>query len=830
MPSEKDRLENLTISINKTKANHIQVPTSVATLLPPEGLPGLRTLRQGGEAMSAVLVEKWLSVTNIQNSYGPCECTVSSSIQLYPNPENPGNVGVGVGCFLWIADTMNSSSILNMAPIGAVGELLIQGPLVGRGYINRPDENSRAFIKNCFLPADHPAANFSVYRTGDLARYSEDGSINLLGRKDHQVKIRGQRIELGEIESLLSMQQNLDFAVCDVANTGAFKGLLVSPVQFVKDEKKIGGGEELKILDEALRPGLKQQLREIYRNLEETLPSFMIPILIPVVKFPFLLTGKVDRKSVKHWLNGINLETKTKIEREIMEGEMSSEADCDYAVISRDLAQKISSLIPGEKAQPQADLGFDDFLLKSSGLDSIQTVTLWRLLKDEYRVSIPISVLNNPLLSVKGLAKYITSGAAGDEWEMHQNQNLVLELSSLKSQLRSWTKRFLLRKVFLTGATGYLGSFILKSLLTSSHIGRVIVHVRAPTPKDGLSRVKNSAQLLHWWDEKFISKVEIWTGDLALPRLGLDEQHWQKLTATNDISQIDAIVHCGARVNWTQDYHSLRSVNVLSTLNLLQAFLKSDGSQPLKFVYVSGGCQWSIGEDTDKLLTEQLKTCDNGYGQTKLMSELLVRSAVNGSPNDKLIIMKPSFIIGSPSNGTANVDDFFWRVILSSIQIGLYDEELEESWVFVTSAERIADLVFQGLVGNHDDPGLVVTKAFDGIPLNQLWQILRNDFGYTLHPMKHEAWLKTIHDRIEIEREKHPLWPLSHMIHSDFCRLGCDTSESTPFSNHERMQYVKASFVKSVEYLISIGYLPKTCGKKEEQISVPVFSRSTLTR
>src|SRR5437868_10316204 len=114
---------------------------------------------------------------------------------------------------------------MNPVPIGAAGELYIDGAGLARGYLNRPDLTAERFIPNPFLKDEggrmkdeagsfilHPSS-FILYKTGDLARYRADGELEFLGRVDQQVKLRGFRIELGEIESVLRQHVDVQDAV-----------------------------------------------------------------------------------------------------------------------------------------------------------------------------------------------------------------------------------------------------------------------------------------------------------------------------------------------------------------------------------------------------------------------------------------------------------------------------------------------------------------------------------------------------------------------------------------------------------------------------------------
>ena len=104
------------------------------------------------------------------------------------------NIGRGVGSRLWIVEQADHN---HLAPIGCMGELVIEGPVLARGYFEDGEKTKAAFIDNVPWLPEEPSR---IYKTGDLARYDSDGTVQFLGRRDTQVKLRGQRLELGEVE------------------------------------------------------------------------------------------------------------------------------------------------------------------------------------------------------------------------------------------------------------------------------------------------------------------------------------------------------------------------------------------------------------------------------------------------------------------------------------------------------------------------------------------------------------------------------------------------------------------------------------------------------
>ncbi|RAH77172.1 hypothetical protein BO86DRAFT_441274 [Aspergillus japonicus CBS 114.51] len=195
IPSAADRVDCLEDTIFQLRVNWMELTPSVARLLNPQRLPAVKTLVVGGESISPSEVIRWAPHLRLAVAYGPAECTVVSLV--HPNftkDADPFSIGWACSGSVWVVEPEDHNKLV---PIGAVGELVIGGPIVGRGYLHRPEQTAANFIRN---PHWHRAENSRFYKTGDLVRQRTDGSVSFLGRKDTQVKLRGQRIELGEIE------------------------------------------------------------------------------------------------------------------------------------------------------------------------------------------------------------------------------------------------------------------------------------------------------------------------------------------------------------------------------------------------------------------------------------------------------------------------------------------------------------------------------------------------------------------------------------------------------------------------------------------------------
>ncbi|MFC0032419.1 non-ribosomal peptide synthetase [Micromonospora chaiyaphumensis] len=179
------------------------ITPTVLALLDPAELPSWRVLLCGGEAVPAELVARWAPGRRFLNGYGPTETTVLAvSGDLTAADTDP----VPIGRPLPNQRAYVVDDDLRPVPPGETGELLIGGPGLADGYLNRPGLTAERFVPDPF--GDRPGER--LYRTGDLVRQAPDGRIVYLGRADRQVKVRGQRIELGEVEAVLAGHPGVD--------------------------------------------------------------------------------------------------------------------------------------------------------------------------------------------------------------------------------------------------------------------------------------------------------------------------------------------------------------------------------------------------------------------------------------------------------------------------------------------------------------------------------------------------------------------------------------------------------------------------------------------
>lgn len=305
IPSDEDRLNDINGVIRNMRVNYAGITPSVARILDPEVIASLHALGLGGEAVSARDATLWGCETRIVIGYGPCECTIGCTVNSNAaTGRDYISIGPGNGACMWIVHPDDHEVLM---PVGAVGELLVEGPIVGQGYLNDSEKTAAAFVHDpSWLVAGHngyPGRRGRLYKTGDLGKFDPDGSggIVFVGRKDTQVKLRGQRVELGEIESQLLNRlppaTNVIAEVIVPAGVGKQKTL----VAFVAPQSTDGTKPaEIELAQPS--DGLRTALSEIEAQLDKVLPRYMIPTAYITVNYiPTLISGKTDRKRLRQF-------------------------------------------------------------------------------------------------------------------------------------------------------------------------------------------------------------------------------------------------------------------------------------------------------------------------------------------------------------------------------------------------------------------------------------------------------------------------------------------------------------------------------------------------
>ena len=229
------------------------------------------TLISTGEALPRSLARRLLGTCKaLYDFYGPTETTIWSTARQVTDNDLSGSIGRPIAnTQVYVMD-----SVGNTLPIGIPGELYIGGLGLARGYINRPEMTADRFVANPF--AADPDSR--LFRTGDLCRWREDGTLEILGRLDHQVKLRGFRIELGEIETVIG--EHPDVTQCVVIALG-------------------NSSDDKRLVAYCLSKDIELNTLRLKDYLRDRFPDYMIPAtFVRLAKFPETFNGKVDRRAL----------------------------------------------------------------------------------------------------------------------------------------------------------------------------------------------------------------------------------------------------------------------------------------------------------------------------------------------------------------------------------------------------------------------------------------------------------------------------------------------------------------------------------------------------
>ncbi len=279
MPPETQSLDEIGTAIRKYGVTSMWLTAGLFNVMVDQYLNNLRPLRQllvGGDALSPAHIRKamdGLPGCRLINGYGPTEGTTFTCCHTITR-DDAQSASIPIGKPISNTTVYLLDPTYQPVPLGEAGELCVGGDGLARGYLNEPEPTAEKFVPHPF--SDEPGSR--IYRTGDLARYRNDGTIEFLGRVDHQVKVSGFRIELGEIETVLMEHPHVQSAV-------------VIARQDAPGEKKVAAYVVLHQPN-----GDRSELRTF---LQQKLPAYMVPCeFVFLDSLPLSPNGKVDRAAL----------------------------------------------------------------------------------------------------------------------------------------------------------------------------------------------------------------------------------------------------------------------------------------------------------------------------------------------------------------------------------------------------------------------------------------------------------------------------------------------------------------------------------------------------
>ena len=303
IPSEQQRLSDLTGFMEQAGVNFAVFTPTVAASVDPKDVPALRKLLLSGEAVNQAVLSRWKDSVQISIAYGAVECGMLNCMHRLSSTNIGSNcIGRPFASHCWVVNCDNPQ---RLSPLGAVGELMIEGPLVGEGYLNAPAKTAEAFVSGMAW-SQQSRERSRLYRTGDLVRYGEDGLLYFYRRRDRQRKIHGQRLQLGEIENILASHQSIRHVAVELPDSGKFRDQLVALFVLYDTISTATQSPEVQILPVE---GCSEQIAGLKRLVSERGPLHGIPnVWMPLQSIPLNASGKLDRRQLQQFLGTTDLD------------------------------------------------------------------------------------------------------------------------------------------------------------------------------------------------------------------------------------------------------------------------------------------------------------------------------------------------------------------------------------------------------------------------------------------------------------------------------------------------------------------------------------------
>ncbi|CAI7675971.1 unnamed protein product [Penicillium palitans] len=300
-------------AIQSLNANFITLTPSASRLLDPSQVPSLQVVVLAGEALSPLDLEKWQGRVHLKCMYGLAETAAFSLLADLTKP-NSNYREIGVPTHTWNCWIVDTNNVEDLVPPGGVGELLLEGPSLGRGYLNDPARTTQNYIPvPSWLMQIRPMAphGYRCLKTGDLVRYSPNGTLEYIRRKDvTEVKIRGQRMDLTDVERHLARQYPTAARVVvdviipsdDIGHNGA---MLVGFVYTGSPQCDMQNENDAIFASSTIES--REKATNALSVLKEVLPTFMVPDIIVVVnRIPTTTSGKLHRDRLRRLASGLS--------------------------------------------------------------------------------------------------------------------------------------------------------------------------------------------------------------------------------------------------------------------------------------------------------------------------------------------------------------------------------------------------------------------------------------------------------------------------------------------------------------------------------------------
>lgn len=681
-------------------------------------LDRLRVLWLNGEVVTQALRERALTVlpptTRLLNTYSISECHDVASLDLRRMAAVASEF-----CPVGFANQDVDARLFNdrLEPVAdQPGELLIGGPCLARGYLKKPELTAERFVT---------IDGRRFYRTGDIAQFLSDGRIEILGRCDSMVKIRGYSINLGAVESALQQLPTVQScAVVVDGKEGQDKRLVAYVVPAEDADWSINADS-----------GACSPLREA---LAEALPAYSIPsVYVSLDAIPLNpVTGKANRKALP--------EPPQKTMADIGLPTLPVDAgDAERQAAMLVIWHQMLRLAPGSIKPGDNFFDFGGHSLLAVELTvAIESVFDQPLnakeIYDHPTVDDLLAFMSGQADTGDGQVISLTEEARLDEEIVEQVAEFDADAVAMLPEARS---------VFVTGATGFLGAFLLRQLIdaTPPHV-KLYCLVRTKNDVSPLDRIRENLGYYGLWDSGVDERVVAVNGDLTRPQLGLRDQDWDTLATS-----ISMIFHCASLVNYVYPYEVIKPHTVDGTQEILR-LASLNTIKPVFYVSTNGifpteqGGTFAENPHIDTY-AEHLTT---GYAQAKWVAEKLVWEAVDqGLP---ACVLRPGNIGHHSATGAANPNDFQVMIMNACARTRLAPEVGD--WYFeMTPVDYLSQTIVHLASEADHFHGAYNAVSGERIPADEVFERMQaRDLIDDMVPMP--AWQRNLSEHAT--REKDP--------------------------------------------------------------------------
>lgn len=760
--------------MQRHRVTHITMTPSALWSLPVDdtansGYPDLKMVLVGGEAPAPELIQRWSKGRRFINAYGPTETTVNASMVPCGNdyPLAPTLLPSTNKHLLILDDN------LQLLPVGMPGELHISGVGLARGYLNRPALTAQRFIPNPYAHLvnandSHQNCYQTLYKSGDLACYLPDGRIRILGRIDNQAKIRGYRIEIEEVEKVLHQHPDIT------------AGVVIIREDAPGDKRLAAYGVAQSTLADTAPNTTAESVTntataaDIQQYMRQHLPRFMVPDTFTwLEQLPLTPNGKIDTRALP------------------IPGDMHREGGrLPQTKTEKALAQIFADILGVTTVYADDDfftLGGHSLLATQLVAKCIETFAVEITLLELFNGP-SVEMLANTIDSV--LDKTATTTVVHGDTDLALRQTLQADLTlhpEIRCPEKTLTDTNLLadpKTILLTGATGFIGSYLLRELLRQTR-ATIYCLVRPTTERQlepttphwqqlyaNRERIVQAMQFYGIWEAEFEDRIIPLQGDLAKPQLGLQAETYRELAR-----EVDVIYHNGAYVHHLLPYSQLKQSNVEGTVDILR-LATTEKIKPVHFTSSLSVLPTKPLPGRTRLLeTDALADYpvpQGTYNRSKWVAEQLVSEA--GRRGLPITIHRPGPVSGDSESGAFNKDDILCQILQGYIALGKApDGELPLDMLPVDYLTKL--MVYLSLRSEN------IGKTFHHIHTEPVTSAVLFDScrqkGLQIERVPYAEWHRELLT-IAADDPQHPLYPLVALFSSR------DVDDSKSSANHDK--------------------------------------------